>query len=283
MTVTDYQRGIALVHQRSTAAIRALGDALRERQHEIDVDPSEPEPSEVRLGLASRQWRLLSYIATDPLLWNQERAAFVLRAIVDTHIVAMWLLAKDEFEMYRRFVEFGRGRLKLYKLHLEDAVEADGSLKEMEDFLEQLDSRVNEEILEEFQPINIGGNFAGISPRQMADETGLKRLFDLMYQPLSAEAHAEWDSLADHDLASSPDPLLHGHRFGLFHTRAERTHPATLGEAFIVATDTLREIFASLGLDISKEIGQCAETLTAALREGRELIDRGSSSGREGE
>lgn len=149
------------------------------------------------------------------------------------------------------------------KLHAEDFADrlGDGASAS---YLEALADRVNEDILEEFQPINIGGAFPGVTIRKMAEEADLKPLYNLRYQPLSAEAHGQWDSLVASDLARSRDPLYDGHRFGTFSTADERLDETVPLEAMALGLDTVARIFEALGVDIDDETQQCWDAASAA-------------------
>jgi hypothetical protein len=190
--------------------------------------------------------------------------------MVDTRILLAWLIAKDDPQLFERFKSFGSGRLKLHKLHLEDFVEAEELQGEFEGYLDYLEGRVNRETLEEFQAVDLGGNFAGVSIREMAIQADLKRLYDLDYAPLSAELHGEWQSLEEWDLAVSDDPLHQGHHFGAFSFAREGVAIQIVGHAYYLMADAVGEAFASLGLDVSPEIETCADAFTAAIRQARE-------------
>lgn len=268
MKLTPLNEGLLLLRNGLTQAVDRLGERLRQRQLEADVDPYVPSPAEVKLGLASRQWRLFKYLVTDIALWSDQRSAFLMRAIVDTRIVSAWLLAKNDLDLYERFVAFGRGRLKLYKLHFEDAAAADALEADLTEYLDALEEAVNRDILEEFQEIDLGGNFAGVNTRQMAAEAGLKRLYDLLYQGLSSETHPQWNALLANDLVYSTDPLHQGHRFGRFDTGAEETRPEVVWHAFLLVAETLESLFASLAVDVTRELEECRDALVQAWQGG---------------
>lgn len=251
-------------------ALEALGDSLRSKQFELDLDLENPTPSEVRLGLASRELRLLSYIARNPMFWEYPVAEYVLRPMVDTRILVGWLIFREDQQLYEKFKGYGAGRLKLRKLHLEDFVEAEELSDEFQDHLEYLEARVNSETLEEFQRIDLGANFAGKSIRDMAIEAGLKRLYDLDYAPLSAEHHGEWSSLEDWDLAVSADPLHQGHRFGSFSPSEEGVAIQVVAHAFYAMAETVEEVFNSLDSSVAPEISACETAFTQAVRQARE-------------
>ncbi len=251
-------------------AVDALAEALHAQQFEAEIDLEVPTAAEVRLGLASRELRLLSYVAGNPMLWNYPVGEYFLRPMVDTRILLAWLIEKDDPELYERFKIFGAGRLKLHKLHLEDFVEAEELQGEFEGYLDYLEGRVNRETLEEFQTVDLGSNFAGVTIREMAKQSGLKRLYDLDYAPLSAELHGEWRSLEEWDLAVSADPLHQGHHFGTFSFERTGASIQIVGHAFYVMADAVAEVFDSLGLDIAPELEACQEAFTSAIKQARE-------------
>ena len=176
---TDGSRlAVESVHAGWTRALQKLGDALRERQMQAELNLWEPTADEVRLGLAARQFRLVCELVDDPNMWTAVGAAHMVRSIIDTRILAAWLLKKDDTALYDRFRDYGMGKSKLYKLHLEDYIEEHAGA-ELEELRELLEREVNAEILEEFQKIDLGGTFSGKSIREMAEEAGLKPVYTL--------------------------------------------------------------------------------------------------------
>ena len=266
MELTPRLKRLVLTARAFGVAVETLGDALRTRQFEAELDLEAPSSAEVRLGLASRELRLLSYIARNPMFWEYPVAEYVLRPMVDTRILLAWLIVKDDPELFEKFKRFGAGRLKLRKLHLEDFVDAEELSGEFEEHLKYLEARVNRETLEEFQAVDLGGNFAGTSIRDMAIESGLKRLYDLDYAPLSAEHHGEWQSLEEWDLAASNDPLHQGHRFGSFGSPDEDVAIQVVAHAYYLMVDAVAEVFDSLGVDVGKELEACRDAFTAAMK-----------------
>lgn len=233
------------------AGVQLAAD-LREAQHGLEIDLYEPEASEVDLALASRQVRLLRLLLSDAHLSNGASAAFVLRALVDGLITSSWLLAKDDSNLYLAFRAYGLGKLKLYKLHLEDHLETRGEEPTQDEleFLEQLEEEVSSESLEEFIDIDLGGTFAGVNVRQMAEEAGLKPYYNLAYQPYSSDAHGDWVSLKRVDVVHCRNPLHRYHRVARFGDRTERFHPEVIQVAAEVTEKTVSAIFARYGVDV---------------------------------
>ncbi len=153
-------------------------------QLESKPDLYDPISDEVRLGLAARQVRMLYRLVEDPNLWTDENAPHHLRSMVDARITTAWLLWKNDPEMYARYKAYGQGKLKLLKLNFADAVEQSGFSRSNEEALKRLEAAVNEDTMEEFQPIFVTANFADRPIRKMAEDVGLKDLYDLSYSPL---------------------------------------------------------------------------------------------------
>jgi hypothetical protein len=209
--------------------------------------------AEVDLALASRQVRLLRLLLSDAHLWNGASAAFVLRALVDGLITSSWLIAKNDSNLYLAFRAYGLGKLKLFKLHLEDHLEMRGDEPSQDelDFLDQLEEEVSSELLEEFIDIDLGGTFAGVNVRQMAEEAGLKPYYNLAYQPYSSDAHGDWVSLKRVDLVHCRNPLHRYHRVARFGDRPEHFHAEVIQIAADVTENTVLKIFERYGGDVA--------------------------------
>jgi hypothetical protein len=257
---------IEAVHSAWTGAVRELGAGLRERQMSASLDLWNPTPDEVRLGLASRQVRLLFELLDDPNSWLSSGAAHVVRSMIDTRITTAWLLARDEEALYERFKDYGLGKGKLYKLHLEDFIAEHGASADLEELHEALDREVNAEILEEFQQIDLGGTFSGRSIREMAEEAALKPMYTLTYQPLSSEAHGEWGSLRRHDLDVCVNPLHRYHRVGAFASSGARGNLAFLQMAFDLTRATVTDVFDKYAIDVEDLFDGCLAAMNAAMR-----------------
>lgn len=261
----DPRTSIETVHAGWMRALQELGDDLRQRQGRAEMDLWDPTADEIRFGLASRQFRLLYELIDDPNLWSATGAAHLLRAVVETRIVSAWLLQKNDVALYERFREYGLGKHKLYKLHVEDYIEQHGDSSDLDELREWLDREVNSEILEEFQKIDLGGNFAGVSVRDMADQAELKPLYTLNYQPLSAEAHGEWSSLRASDLDVCVNPLHRFHRIGRFAPPDGGPSMALVRALFVFVSDTIGEIYAHYGLTVDDAFDTATAAMEAAV------------------
>jgi hypothetical protein len=248
------------------AAIDELGQALRALQQQAPIDTFEPTPDEVKLGLASRQFRLLRRFVSDPHLWTNEMAPHLVRSMVDIRIVASWLMKQESDEPFVKFKAYGQGKRKLLKLKLEDLMEReDVSFDDAdEDFLTRLRDQVNQDTMEEFQTIDVGGSFSGKNIREMAAQTDLADLYSLTYQPLSTESHGEWGSLIDFDLVHCGNPLHKYHRVGRFDTTAPRgAYLGWVQDAFLIARDTIEEILDGYELNSEALFEGCLARMQA--------------------
>ena len=217
-------------------------------QAAITSDPGLYDPSrhEVLSGLAARGIRMAFVVATDPALWSGEFGASMLRSVAEIQIILAWLgsAAGDDPEIYGRFKDFGRGHLKLAKLHAEDIADRDVSQPFWDDLLETLDEEVNQETLEEFQDISLEGTFSGIDMRKMAIAAGAEDLYRLAYAPLSAIAHSEWPMLIRYSMEPCVNPL---HAFHWL--PRQDLHPALrpmAGEAAVVMAGQLLQTYQAL-------------------------------------
>lgn len=243
-----------------------LASDLRAAQARAEPDLYEPIADEVRFGLASRLLRLANRVFTTPDLWDPELTPHLLRPIVDGRILLSWLMKRDDPALYLRFRGYGLGRRKLFKLHVEDHIEAAGTEEEHAAYLAALEREVNHEILEEFREIDLGGNFAGVDLRKMALEANLKSLYDLNYQPLSSEAHGDWTALTRDDLQYCTNPLHGYHRRGRF-----ETHPSSLSLEFLpftlgIVSEAIIELFRRYDIDVESLFETAANEIAAIIR-----------------
>jgi hypothetical protein len=248
------------------AAIGELEQKLQELQEQAEMNLYEPVTDEVRMGLASRQLRLLRRLVENPTAWTHERSPHLIRPMIDTRIVAAWLVFKNDPALYERYKDYGQGKLKLLKLNFEEHIEQQGGFTETsQEYLDYLEMRVNIERDEEFQGISLKPNFGDRSIRQMAEDVGLKDLYDLNYSPLSGESHGDWGSLVTHDLERCSNPLHRYHRLGRFAGGEEELRLDYLYHAVNLMDDTVEAIFESYGLQTADVLDRFRALFAKAL------------------
>ncbi len=193
--------------------MEALWTGFAELAKTTDPDLYSPHRFEVLTGLVGRVLRLVRTIAGYPLMWTMEHGAPVLRALVESRIIIRYLVAHDDPELYEKFRAYGVGHLKLLKLHMENFIDAAGEAGDgMKNYLELISAYVNRDQYEEFVSIDLGGNFAGIDMRRMADETDLGDDYRLLFQPASSNVHGEWGAIDMNVFEPCLNPLHRDHR-----------------------------------------------------------------------
>lgn len=193
--------------------VRALEEQFLEAQKSADPNLYFPDRHEVLSGITYRHLRAVEMMVRFPGYWTTEHGSPTLRNLVESRIVLKWLIQQDDPELYRKFKDYGRGRLKLLLLHLRE--HCDGMEKPPQELLDQveyLDALVNQEIWEEYQDISIEKNFANKDVRRMAEEVGLMSDYRLVFAPTSSILHGEWGQLDQFVLTPCGNPLHRGHR-----------------------------------------------------------------------
>jgi hypothetical protein len=171
-------------------------------------DLYEPEKDEVILGLFSRIVRFLALQLNNTSFWSIDISRIILRCIVETAINLGYLLTKNEINLYRSFIEYGKGKEKLLMLQLQDTYEnAKGPSGETFEDL-QLDlGSFNAEL------INIDfGNWAKTDIRKMAIATSFEDLYRLIFDPTSSDVHGSWTSIRKSNLTYCANPLHRMHK-----------------------------------------------------------------------
>lgn len=201
------------VRQELRANVEDLWNHFVRVAQRVDPDLYEPHRYEVLTGMVGRCLRLLRTVTGYPLMWTMEYGAPVLRAVVEARISLAYLENSGSVDGYRSFKDYGIGRLKLYKLHLEEVLdEADEPPSGLEDYVEVLSAFVNRDSFEEFREVDLGGNAFGIDMRRMAEKTGFARDYRLLFAPASSNVHGEWGAIEMNVMTICGNPLHGNHR-----------------------------------------------------------------------
>ncbi|MFI6827573.1 DUF5677 domain-containing protein [Kribbella sp. NPDC050241] len=209
----ESRTAIAQAREAWSTELDQLMDEVRNLAAETDPDLYQPDRHEVLTGITYHVLRSLEAMISYPGLWTMEHASGFIRGIIDARITLKWLVLKDDLALYEKFKAYGRGRLKLLKLHLEEY--RDGLAEAPDDLdsaIEYLDALVNRDIWEEFQDISIQGSFSGIDTRKMAEQVGLLHEYRFVFAPSSANVHGEWSALDRFALTVCGNPLHRQHR-----------------------------------------------------------------------
>jgi hypothetical protein len=200
--------------QEVIAEVRTLHERFVRLADVTDPDLYDPDRCEVLTGIVARVLRYLNVYVSYPSLWTMEHGAPLLRTVVEARIVVRYLAhAEPGTDLFHRFKAYGMGRLKLLKLHFEEYLAAEEDPHEdMVAYVDYLEALVNQDIMEEFQDIDLGGNFAGKDMRRMAADVGLEREYRLLFAPASSNVHGEWSVIDEYALERCRNPLHMGHR-----------------------------------------------------------------------
>ena len=179
---------------------------------ESAMNPTDLERFEVVTGLVSRCFRSLVVVYQSPLFWNSEHGSDIVRTLFETEITILWLHSHRGEGSYKNYQDYGRGKGKLFKLHLERLAQNAGGIDPNSLAGTVSDGDLNKGTNDQFQEVSLANTFAGISLRTMAEEVGQIDQYRYVYQPASGMSHGEWWTLEGSVMVHCVNPL---HRFHL--------------------------------------------------------------------
>ncbi len=197
------------------SAAQQLSERFRRAAVATDPDLYDPDRYEVLTGIGARAVQMGFAVASTPALWSTGLGSPILRATAESLITIRWLANREAGDpsVYRQFKEYGRGQLKLFKLHVEEYIDGLASVPdELQEFLRGVEREVNEDIMEWVQDIQVGGSFSNLDMRKMATEVGLEAMYRLVFQPASSATHGEWPVIDRSVLERCLNPLHGAHR-----------------------------------------------------------------------
>ena len=211
-----------------------------------DPDLYDPGRHEVISGLVAHGLRVALVVAAHPALWVGEFSAPLLRIVSEILVVLSWFGTPDGCspDAHQRFKEFGRGRLKLLKLHAEEFSDRVGANPLLDDALASLHEEVNQEVGEEFQDVSLEATFTGRDLRKMALAANVEWVYRLELAPPSSILHSEWPALTRYALDPCANAL---HRFHWLPRRTLR--PAVTpngGEVAVRMAERLLDAYRAL-------------------------------------
>jgi hypothetical protein len=84
--------------------------------------------------------------------------------------------------------------------------------QDLKDYAFRLELLVNQDVMEEFQDIDLGGHFSGVDTRTMAIAVGMEREYKFYFAPSSSNIHGEWSIVDENVFTRCLNPLHRGHR-----------------------------------------------------------------------
>ena len=129
-----------------------------------------------------------------------------LRTTLEAFVNLRFLASKDNETIWAQYRNYGSGQAKL--AFLKNLREDD-----IPDFinLAELERYANEDMWLEFQDIELGA-WSNKNLRKMAEECGVKDVYDKHYDILSAYAHGNWIAVRDSVFSTCMNPLHRLHR-----------------------------------------------------------------------
>ncbi len=150
---------------------------------------------------------------------GQVEGRIQLRTILETFILLHYLASQDNATFWEKYRKYGVGQTKLAFLK---------NIREenIPDFidLEELEAIANEDRWMEFEDIELG-NWAGSNLRKMAEDAGVKDVYDKFYDWSSGYVHAQWASTRSTVYINCLNPL---HRFHLVPSPGTPAMPSTI-------------------------------------------------------
>jgi len=149
-------------------------------------------------------------------------ARMALRTIVESLISLAYLTHKDDSALWKSYRAFGAGQAKLAYLKLEEMDEESSFVD-----IETLERLANEDIWEEFLPIELG-HWGKLDTRKLSEAAGVKDEYDRFYGWTSAFAHGHWGAIRDTVYDTCGNPL---HRLHRIPRESARSLPDVLPDA----------------------------------------------------
>lgn len=173
----------------------------------------------------------------------------LLRILAESRITLAFLRQNDDDELWAKFRKYGAGQAKLALLKVEErGVELGYAASQV------LEGLANEDFWQEFVPIDLG-HWAGVDLRRMAEASGTKDVYDLLYGWPSSFVHGHWGAIRDACMVHCANPL---HRFHRVPRLGHREFESTLMEGARLLNDILDDVSA-LFPEFEPRLGLVAE------------------------
>ncbi len=160
-------------------------------------------------------------------------ARISLRTLIESYITLVYLLRKNDPELWKTFRVFGAGQAKLQYLKLEDLAEIPSYVD-----VETLKILANEDLWEEFLPIELG-HWNKADLRNLSIEAGSKDDYDKYYAWTSSFTHGHWGSMRESVYDTCGNPL---HRLHRIPRRTTRALPDVIPDACEIIDKILRAV-----------------------------------------
>ena len=148
----------------------------------------------------------------------------LLRTLSEVAITFAFLIKKDDLELWKKHRNYGAGKAKLSFLKSTES-QSTHSPKYLDSNL--LYKLANEDRWQEFNNMNLG-HWCQSDVRKMADEAGVKNLYDDYYDWPSSYVHCSWGAVRDSVFDICQNPLHKFHLIPRFPRKMEEVFPDAL-------------------------------------------------------
>lgn len=131
----------------------------------------------------------------------------ILRSIVEAYINLKYLLAKDDDDLWKKYIEYGHGKAKQILTKYQNFDDIKDTISTPKKILGFIADEVKDPEL--FVDVNLG-DFDGSDIRTRAEKSGTKDIYDKYYDILSTFAHSQWLGVRLHSFSICGN-LLHRH------------------------------------------------------------------------
>lgn len=167
--------------------------------------------AEIIMGFINRSIYLTKEIIELVEVHKGEIAEAVLRMLYEFRLKFLWLLKKEEIELFQRFRGYSSGREKFFyeKMKLISNQENEHQSELLLDYQKELNSILKLEGLNEYEVAIERGDVFDIGVDKMADEIGNeeKLLYDFIYKRTSDIIHGNWRIIEKYHLIRSDNPM----------------------------------------------------------------------------
>jgi len=167
--------------------------------------------AEIIMGFVNRAIYLTNEVVELVEIHKGEIAEAVLRMLYESRLKFLWLLKKEDIELFQRFREFSSGREKLFYERLIQIgdKEDEQQSKIMSGYKQELDNKLNQEGLSAYEIATERGDEFEIGIDKMADEIGKdeRYLYDFVYKRTSDIVHGNWRIIEKYHLVRSENPM----------------------------------------------------------------------------
>lgn len=187
-------------------------DILRDLErhfHATEITTATDPRHDGAFGIVAYALHLLVHAVSTPA-HSRVEGRIILRTIVEAFITFSYLAKKDDATIWLQYRSAGSGQIKLAFLKNIREEDAPGFVD-----LSILEGLANEDRWMEFQDIPLG-HWANLNLRKIAEEAGVKDVYDRYYDWSSNYTHSQWGAVRDAAFTTCLNPLHRFHRIPTF-------------------------------------------------------------------